>query len=101
MFTSWYTCTSTSLRGRDEVDHLLNRRFGRDREIRIGGHGDIVSRRFRARPRKLLILAHRKLDASAKRRFERGLIHFAVSLRGVAVAHLEERSFDGHRDVER
>ncbi len=89
------------LRRCEEVDHLLDRDSRRDAQVDIGAHRDVMRVRFTARPRQLHSLAHGQLDASAQRGFDRGLIDFAVALRGMAVADFEERAFHVHRNEQR
>src|SRR5215210_6753201 len=84
----------------DEIDRLLNGDLRRLREVLIHAHRDVVGLRLGARPCEGHILADDQLDASTQRGFDRGLVHFAVPLRRVSVADLEQRAGDMHRNEE-
>ena len=90
-----------ALRCRQEVDHLLDGDRRSDLEILVGRHADEVGCRLGAWPYQLHVLAHGELHAPAKRRFDRSLIDFAVSLRGVSVADLEQCAAHENRNEER
>ena len=49
----------------------------------------------------VIALADRQLHAAAQRGLDRRLIDFAVTLRGVAVADLEQRARHVHRNPQR
>ena len=73
----------------EKIDHLPRSQPSRFRQILKQSHGDVMRGRFRARPPQPLALAHVEFESSILWRFKRGDIHFAVSLRRMAVAHLE------------
>ena len=70
-------------------------------QIVVEAHGHVVRGRFGARPFQVHVLAHDELKRADERSFERGDVHFAVALPGVAVAHFKERAGRVHRNVER
>jgi hypothetical protein len=64
-------------------------------------HGDVVRGRFAPRPTQVEIFAHDELKNACQRGFERRDIHLSVTLRGMSVAHFEQRAARLDRDVER
>src|SRR5690348_14251975 len=94
-------CLRDVLRLLEELHHLADRGLRRHHEGGIRPHGDPVGRRLPARPVQLQVLAHDHLDAPLEVCLDRRLVHFAIALGSVAVAQLEQRALDEHRDVER
>src|SRR5580658_1340196 len=83
-----------------EIDHFLDGGTGRDVEIRIGGHADVVGRSLGARPGELQVFAYGELQAAAQRSLNGGLIDLAITLGDVTVADLEQRATGEDRDIQ-
>src|SRR5437879_10817315 len=60
-----------------------------------------MGRRFGAGPAESDVLAHDELKRADERSFERGDIHFAVTLAGVAVADFKQRAGRMNGNVQR
>ena len=84
-----------------EVDHVAHGEGGCFLQVGAEAHADVVGWRLSARPEQVLVLVHDELEGSAQESLHCGDINLAVALARMAVANLEERSFDMYRDVER
>src|SRR5580704_6648986 len=87
--------------GDEEIDHLADGEGGAGVQVIVEAHGDVVRGRFGARPLQVQVLAHDELKRADERSFERGDVHFAVALSGVAVADFKERAGRVYGNVER
>src|SRR5271163_370494 len=87
--------------GDQEIDHLADGQRGAGVEVVVEAHGDVVRGGFGARPLQVQVLADDELERADERSLERGDVHFAVALAGVAVANFKERPGRVYGNVQR
>ena len=87
--------------GHKKIDHLARCESRGFIKIRMQSHGNVMRRRFGARPSEPLSLADRHLHGSTQRGLQCGNRHFAVTLHGMPIAHREQGPAHVNRKIQR